>query len=151
MLFFVLVLATLAVAFATHGVDVSQLTSQSSFSCLKSNGYNFAIIRVYQSNGVPDKNGPSSINNAWNGGMAHVDGYIFPCYSCGNPAKQIDDTINSLKSSGITFASKEERALAAASNTTLGATYGMLWIDVEGSQVRSCPFPSIMLADPSSV
>lgn len=89
MLQFFVLLSFIAAAFATYGCDVSQATSQSSFSCLKNNGYNFAIVRVYRSSGSVDPNGPSSINNAWNGGMAHVDGYIFPCYSCGNPAKQV--------------------------------------------------------------
>jgi hypothetical protein len=84
----------LAQTLATTGVDVSQLTSTSSFSCLKSYGYNFAIVRVFQSTGNPDPNGPSSIYNAWNGGMAHVDGYIFPCYSCGNPAGQVSGIRN---------------------------------------------------------
>ena len=32
--------------------------------------------------GQPDPNGPANINDAWNGGMSYVDGYIFPCYSC---------------------------------------------------------------------
>lgn len=74
---------------ATTGVDVSQRTYASSFSCIRDYGYNFAIVRVYQSNGQCDPNGPYTINDAWAGGMAHVDGYIFPCYSCGNPAKQV--------------------------------------------------------------
>ncbi len=25
----------------------------------------------------------------WNAGLAHVDIYLFPCYSCGNPAGQV--------------------------------------------------------------
>lgn len=84
------VLSTLAVAYAsTYGVDVSALTSQSSFNCMAKDGKKFAVIRVYQSSGHPDSNGPSSIKNAWNGGMKYVDGYIFPCYKCGNPAKQV--------------------------------------------------------------
>lgn len=91
MMFITLLLSYLSVALATYGLDVSQSTSQSSFSCLKSNGYNFAIVRVYRSSGSVDPNGPSTIHNAWNGGMAHVDGYLFPCYSCGNPAKQVID------------------------------------------------------------
>ncbi len=49
--------------------------------------------------------------------MAHVDGYIFPCYSCGNPAGQMDSTISNLKSSN--------------------ATFGMIWIDVEGTSYWS--------------
>ena len=84
-----LFLALVASAIAYHGVDVSQSTSSSSFSCMKGDGNSFAIVRVYQSNGVVDANGPSTINNAWAGGMSYVDGYIFPCFSCGNPAKQV--------------------------------------------------------------
>lgn len=38
------------------GVDVSSRVSTSSWQCLKSNGYHFAIVRVYQSNGKPDPN-----------------------------------------------------------------------------------------------
>ena len=57
---------------------------------MKSNGLTFAIVRVYQSNGVCDPNGPATITDAWSGGMNYVDGYIFPCYSCGNPAKQVE-------------------------------------------------------------
>lgn len=58
-----------------------------------------------------DTNGAQSIKNAWAGGMSNVDGYIFPCYSCGNAAGQMDATIN---------------ALVAAN-----ASYGMLWLDIE--------------------
>lgn len=76
-------------AMATNGVDLSQATSLSSLQCVKNYGYDFAIARVYKSTGSPDSNGPSNINNAWAAGMSHVDGYIFPCYSCGNPAKQV--------------------------------------------------------------
>jgi hypothetical protein len=89
MMFIVLVLAFVAVALATTGVDVSQRTSLSSWQCVHNYGYSFAIVRVYCSNGSPDSNGPANINDAWNAGFAHVDGYIFPCYSCGNPAGQV--------------------------------------------------------------
>lgn len=80
----------IAVGYATTGVDVSQRTSLSSWQCVRNYGYEFAIVRVYQSNGVCDTNGPSNINDAWNAGFKHVDGYIFPCYSCGNPGGQVD-------------------------------------------------------------
>lgn len=131
----VLFLALVVVALATHGVDVSQSTSKSSFECLKSNGYTFAVVRVYKSNGAVDSNGPTTITNAWNGGMAHVDGYIFPCYSCGNPKKQMDDTISYLKSHSITF--QREGEVQENSNSTVGAKYGMLWLDIEGTQYWS--------------
>jgi hypothetical protein len=132
----IIFLASLVSALAYSGVDVSQSTSSSSFSCLKDNGYHFACVRVYQSNGKCDANGPSTINNAWKGGMKYVDGYIFPCYSCGNPAKQVDDTINCLKSSNVEYAARKE-GVEGVFNETLGATYGMLWIDVEGTQVSA--------------
>lgn len=72
--------------------------------------------------------------------MSHVDGYIFPCYSCGDAAGQIDAVISSLSASNVNFKahnaslSAEELSADAAKN---GATYGMLWIDVEGSQYWS--------------
>jgi hypothetical protein len=135
MLQLIVFLSFLATAFATYGLDVSQATSQSSFSCLKSNGYSFAVARVYRSSGSVDPNGPSTIKNAWNGGMAHVDGYIFPCYSCGNPAKQVDDTINYLASNSVTL--MKEGELASQYNTTTGAKVGMLWFDIEGTQYWS--------------
>lgn len=77
------------VGFATIGVDVSQRTSLSSWQCARNYGYEFAVVRVYQSYGVCDPNGPLNINDAWTAGFKNVDGYIFPCYSCGNPAGQV--------------------------------------------------------------
>lgn len=89
MLSILLVTQLIVVAFAYHGVDVSQRFYSSSFSCLVKSGYSFTVVRVYKSSGQPDSNGPLTISDAWAGGMSHVDGYIFPCYSCGNPAKQV--------------------------------------------------------------
>lgn len=67
-------LSVLGVVGATGGVDVSQRTTTSNWSCMKNNGKSFGIVRVYQSSGKPDPNGPLSINDAWSGGMSHVDG-----------------------------------------------------------------------------
>lgn len=72
--------------------------------------------------------------------MSYVDGYIFPCYSCGNPAKQMQDTLNSLKSHGLKILghnSDDKETLMKNNNGTLGSTVGMLWIDVEGTQYWS--------------
>lgn len=135
----VLFLAVLSITAATNGVDVSQRTYSDNFSCMKSSGYSFAIVRVYQSSGKCDPNGPATINDAWSGGMSHVDGYIFPCYSCGNPAGQIDDTINYLASHNVKVLKQDE--LESFRNGTspapLQATVGMLWIDIEGTQYWS--------------
>ena len=52
------------------------------------NNYLFAVVRVYEEVGHVDPNGAQTIKNAWAGGMAHVDGYMFPCLRC-NPAQQV--------------------------------------------------------------
>jgi len=77
------------------------------------NGYSFAVARVYMEVGEVDPNGAQTIINARAGGMSYVDGYIYPCLDCGNPAQQVIDTVNYLQQSG--------------------ANYGMLWFDIEGS------------------
>lgn len=100
MIFYAALLSAISVAIATVGVDVSQRTPLSSWQCVKNYGYDFAIIRVFMSTGYCDSNGPANINDAWNAGMAHVDGYIFPCYSCGNPAGQVSNK-NKLKSTSM--------------------------------------------------
>jgi hypothetical protein len=133
---FFILLASIAVALAAYGVDLSQSTPLSAFQCARNYGYEFAIVRVYCSPGYPDSNGPSNINNAWNAGFAHVDGYIFPCYSCGNPEQQVTDTVNYLKSHKIE-ATKPGSLPQSPSNGTVGATYGMLWFDIEGTSYWS--------------
>ena len=132
MMFLVLAIlaACLGVTQATYGVDISQPCSSSGFSCLKANGNDFAIVRVFMSTGKVDPNGASSISAAWAGGMAHVDGYIFPCFSCGNPAGQMDAAINGLTAAGL----KQVRRLMGTNDTAdfkteeLGSSYGMLWV-----------------------
>jgi len=138
MLSILLVSQLIAFAFGYHGVDVSQRFYSSSFSCLVKSGYTFTVVRVYKSSGQPDSNGPLTISDAWAGGMSHVDGYIFPCYSCGNPAKQVDDTLNYLASHDIKPMNGDLRAsMNSTSSEKLGATYGMLWFDIEGTQYWS--------------
>lgn len=61
---------------ATYGVDISTLVSENSFSCMKSNGFDFSISRCWHSSGTPDRNVVASVANAWKGGMAHVDVYM---------------------------------------------------------------------------
>lgn len=88
-LFFLVIALLSAVATAYYGVDLSTYTSVSAYQCLKNNGYSFAVPRVFCSTGRVDSNGVANIKNAWAGGMNYVDGYIFPCYSCGNPEAQV--------------------------------------------------------------
>jgi len=95
-LFALLCLALVGKAVAYYGVDVSQRTTSSSWSCLASNNYHFAVVRVYQSSGHVDPNAVATIADAWKGGMSYVDGYLFPCFSCGNAAKQVNLSSSSL-------------------------------------------------------
>jgi len=108
------VLATLvATAFATTGIDVSQLFPVSSWKCVRDYGYKFAIIRGYMSVGKVDPNVAASVNNAWAGGMDHVDLYMFPCPKCGNARGQIQTFYNAVKN----------------------LKYGQMWIDIEASNL----------------
>lgn len=102
-----LVLLPLTLAFS--GIDVSAYVD--TWSCIKSSGYDFAIIRGYQSFGVVDPNAARTIANAKAAGIAYVDTYFFPCVPCGNPASQAD-----------TFWA------------ALGGTFGMVWLDIEVAQ-----------------
>lgn len=62
----------------TLGVDVSQLFSTSTYQCMKSNGYTFAIIRGYCSYGGVDANVVQGLKNAKAAGLI-TDIYMFPC------------------------------------------------------------------------
>jgi len=116
------------------GVDVSQLTPFDSWQCLKSNMFEFANVRVYRSLGAVDKNGPTNMRNAWNAGFAQVNGYIFPCYLCGNPAAQVENTINYLKYHNVMPRTADESVTNNnANNQTAGVENSlyMLWFDIE--------------------
>ncbi|KAM9966855.1 hypothetical protein ACTFIR_007090 [Dictyostelium discoideum] len=104
--------ALLSVSNAISGVDISSGSSVPDFTCLKSAGYEFAIIRGWESIGQPDANGPHSVYNARDAGFEYVDIYLFPCYSCGNGAGQGEALVNYMKG--------------------YNANYGMVWLDIEG-------------------
>eukprot|EP00048_Salpingoeca_helianthica_P015829 m.228805 g.228805 ORF g.228805 m.228805 type:complete len:237 (+) comp17602_c0_seq1:22-732(+) len=118
-------LGLVAVGSATIGVDVSQATYPDAFQCLKNAGYSFAIIRAYESIGQPDSTAPHTIYNAWDGGMTHVDIYMFPDPSSNNPSAQVDSMLEYLAQFNI------------HTRTTPPATYGMVWLDIEGTQYWS--------------
>jgi hypothetical protein len=82
-----------APAQATYGVDVSTRVSTSAFSCLKQNGFDFAVSRCWHSSGTPDHNVVETVASAWAGGLAHVDVYMFPCPTCGNAKGQVADAV----------------------------------------------------------
>jgi len=109
-----------AVALAATGVDVSQAVSVSTFNCLKTDGYgSFVIIRAYESLNQPDPNVCSTLANAISAGIPYHDVYIFPCATCGNPSGQISSMYNHLVNCGYNYK---------------GGTFGMVWLDIEGTQ-----------------
>ena len=62
----------------------------------------WASVRAYESFGSTDGNAPQSIINARAAGIKHVSAYIFPCVSCGNGGKQVNDTVYLLNKRGAT-------------------------------------------------
>ncbi|EDQ85402.1 uncharacterized protein MONBRDRAFT_21722 [Monosiga brevicollis MX1] len=117
--------ACVAVAAAVSGVDVSQITLPAAWSCLKDNGYTFGIVRCYESVGQPDSNCPHTIYNAWDSGLAHVDVYMFPDPSAGNPQAQVSSMVNYLAQYSI------------KSGGSPPGSFGMIWFDIEGTQYWS--------------
>jgi hypothetical protein len=96
------------------GVDVSQLFPTTAFQCMKSNGYEFAIIRGYCSYGGVDHNVVQSLTNAKNAGLI-TDIYMFPCRGKSATA-QVDEMMNAIP----------------------GNLYGMIWLDVETNPSSGC-------------
>ena len=91
---------------AVLGVDVSQLFPTSTYQCMKSNGYEFAIIRGCCSYGGVDHNAVQGLRNAKAAGLI-TDIYMFPCRGKSAQA-QVDEMFAGIDSS----------------------LYGMVWVDV---------------------
>lgn len=102
----------------TLGVDVSQLFGTSTYQCMKSNGYGFAIIRGYCSYGGVDHNVVQGLNNAKAAGLI-TDIYMFPCRGKSATA-QVDEMMNAIPAN----------------------LYGMIWIDVETNPSSGCGWSS---------
>ena len=76
----------------TLGVDLATSTSESAFSCLKEQGYEFIIVRAFRSYGEPDRAASTTIRNAQAAGFKYVDVYMFPCPKCASSAaQQVED------------------------------------------------------------
>ena len=73
---------------ATKGIDVSTLVYSSDFRCLKDSGYDFLIVRGYQSIGEPDTDAIHTIANARDAGFEYIDVYMFPCPRCEKSASR---------------------------------------------------------------
>ena len=110
----ILAIALLRSANCVLGVDVSQPFSTSTYQCMKSNGYAFAIIRGYCSFGGIDTHAVQSLNNARAAGLI-TDIYMFPCRGKSATA-QVDEMMANIS----------------------GNLYGMVWIDVETNPSSGC-------------
>ena len=109
---FLIIALAITLVTSRYGGDISaQVSSVENIKCLKKLGVDFLIYRAYRSYGKVDPNVVSNIKHTIAGGITDVGVYIFPCFKCGNPKKQIEDTV---------------KALA-------GLPYNMIWIDIEGS------------------
>jgi hypothetical protein len=99
------------VAWHGKGVDVSAPCSN--WACLKSSGYSFAVVRIFQesSGGRVDPNGVNSVKAAWAAGFSAVDVYMYPCGTC--------------TTTGVAQAT-------AVLNALHGVKYGRVWVDIEG-------------------
>ena len=58
---------------------MSSLVSVSSYSCMKSDGYDFSVPRAWCSFGGMDSNANANVANARSAGLPYVDVYMFPC------------------------------------------------------------------------
>lgn len=110
-----LVCSLLFSALCTTGVDVSQLYSTSTYSCMKSQGTSFVIVRGYKSSGTVDSYAVANLKNARSAGIKYVDVYMFPCRGK-NATTQVNQ-------------------MMAAIN---GSFYGMVWLDVETNPSSGC-------------
>lgn len=98
------------------GVDLS--SAANTFSCLKSNGMSFAIVRAYKSYGALDSNAVATLKNAKAAGLI-TDIYHFPCNSVA-ASTQVSTVVNGISSS----------------------LYGTVWIDVESNPSSGCGWSS---------
>lgn len=113
---------------AGKGIDVSALTSASSFSCFKGKGYTRAVVRGYMEawgnnpGGKVDPNLLQNYNNAKSAGLA-VDMYMFPCTgrsTCKSAATQVNELVSFMNAHRMQI--------------------GTIWFDVEvDSQANNWP------------
>ena len=94
--FFVFFAMTLVSASIGFDTSAGPFTANN-ISCLKTNGYTFAIFRGFRSYGVIDPNAVKNINAAHAGGIDDVGVYMTPCVECGNFREQVIDMVNGLK------------------------------------------------------
>ena len=104
----------------TDGVDFAgAVFSVSDFECLAKEGYEYMIVRAWESLGHFDEDAPSNLKNAQSAGyaVANTSVYMFPCASTADSAKaQMQTMIDDLKD----------------------YDYGMVWLDIEDNPSSGC-------------
>ena len=105
---------------ATSGFDFADAVfSVSDFECLAEKGYEYMIVRAWESIGSFDDDAPSNLKNAQSAGYASANTsvYMFPCASTADSAKaQMQTMIDDLKD----------------------YDYGMIWLDIEENPSSGC-------------
>eukprot|EP01127_Copromyxa_protea_P024770 TRINITY_DN993_c0_g1_i1.p1 TRINITY_DN993_c0_g1~~TRINITY_DN993_c0_g1_i1.p1 ORF type:complete len:202 (+),score=51.09 TRINITY_DN993_c0_g1_i1:80-685(+) len=96
----------------TLGVDISQLASVDFFSCLKSSGFEFVIVRASCSTGTLDTHAAQSMKNALSAGFSpsQIDVYIFPD-SRQNAGNQMRKMVEHLKEEGLSYSKLERKRM----------------------------------------
>lgn len=68
------------------------------------------------------------VSGARAAGIKYVDGYIFPCYKCGDGKGQVEAAVNALMLGGAERKEgMEGMAYRENFNVSSGATIGQLW------------------------
>ncbi|RHZ83357.1 hypothetical protein Glove_97g5 [Diversispora epigaea] len=97
-------------AFARLGIDVSALTSETTFKCTKNLGYELVIIRGYREaygrnpGGGIDPNFITNYNNAKKAGYTKIDVYMFPCTgrsTCKTPQQQVNEMVQLISTNRV--------------------------------------------------
>ena len=113
-------LSLFGVGLSTSGFDFAgTVFSTSDFECMMDKGYEYMIVRAWESIGSFDSDAPSNLKNAQSAGyaVANTSVYMFPCASTAeSAAKQMQTMIDNLAD----------------------YEYGMIWLDIEDNPSSGC-------------
>jgi len=101
----------------SRGVDVAQRTNKKQWKSLKKAGWDWAVVRGFNSRDKPDANAARSLKSARAAGYKRrqLGVYFYPCAKCGHPKKQLHAMIKQLKNQGV------------------HKHFSTIWLDIEGS------------------
>ncbi|MDR3549146.1 MAG: hypothetical protein P4M11_12955 [Candidatus Pacebacteria bacterium] len=85
-------------ALAAKGATIKYKTDTSDYSCLRKQGYSFAVVRAQTLIGMLDPHLKSNVESAHEAGMSFVDVFMHPCLECSTPPEtQVDKVIAAIK------------------------------------------------------